>query len=206
MPSLNNYVENSGFGSGENRTKFDSNGQRRAVGNATQWDDLVGDIMSKKLYTTTGKVDYDWDENGIKFQSGGSIGTRGDRLQFNLQKLHKVKEDSELRFHLHFEKTNTTAYEFTLKYRIQLNGGAKNTTWTTITTTTESFNEVFVYVSGTQNNIVQFPPIDWSNVGISSTVQFMLARTDSEGGDVLVTFADAHVEIDSDGSNSEYSK
>jgi len=79
-------------------------------------------------------------------------------------------------------------------------------TSTSLTTTTEAANEVFPYTSGTLNQIVKFPPIDWSGVGISSTVNFRLARTDSNAGDVYVTFVDGHVEIDSDGSNQEYVK
>lgn len=206
MPNINDYAADTGFGSGLNRTKFDSSGQRQAIGDATQWDDLVGDAFGKKLNSTTGKLDYNWDENALKFQSGGDIATKADRLVWNVQKMHKVKEDSELRYHIHFEKENTTAYEFTLQYRIQGNGEAKTTAWTTLTTTTESANEVFPYTSGTLNQIVKFPAIDWSAVGISSTVNFRLARTDSKTGDVLATFIDGHIEIDSDGSNQEYVK
>ena len=205
MPKISDYVKNTGFGKGENKTKFDDNGQRRAYGKATQWDDLVGDALGRKLYSTQGKVDYNWSNNTIKFQSGGVITDQKDRLIWNVQKIHKVKENSELRYHIHYEKTNTTPYVFTLQHRVQGNGETKTDAWTTTTATTGT-DDVFPYTSGTLNQIVKFPPVDWSAVGISSTVNFRLARTDTETGDINVSFIDGHVEIDSDGSNEEYVK
>ncbi len=201
-------AKDTGFGAGDDRVKIDDLGQLKAEGDATQWDDLSGAITGLKLYDTKGKVGMDFDQNSLVFESGGSITTDADCVWFNLQKMHKIKIDSELRMHLHYTKTDTTEREFTLKYRIQPNGGAKVTTWTTITTTTNATNDVFPYTSGSINQIVQFLDyIDWSDSMISSTVQFKLARTDSESGDVEVTFIDGHYEADSFmGSNAEYSK
>lgn len=206
MKNINTYSKDTGFGVGENKTTFNDNGQRKSNAGATQWDDIVGDALGKSLYSTTGKIDYDWDENALIFQPSGNITNKADRIVWNVQKMHKVKENSELRYHIHFDKTADILNEFTLQYRIQNNGQAKNLTWTTLTTTTEVANEVFPYVSGTINQIVKFAPIDWSSVGISSTVNFRLARTDGIAGNLLVTFIDGHVEIDSDGSNQEWMK
>ena len=206
MKNINTYSRDTGFGVGENKTTFNDNGQRKSNAGATQWDDIVGDALGKSLYSTAGKIDYDWDENALIFQPSGNITNKADRIVWNVQKMHKVKENSELRYHIHFDKTADILNEFTLQYRIQNNGQAKNLTWTTLTTTTEVANEVFPYVSGTINQIVKFAPIDWSSVGISSTVNFRLARTDGIAGNLLVTFIDGHVEIDSDGSNQEWMK
>ena len=206
MPQIDDYTKGTGFGSATGRTTFDSDGQVKATGEATQWDDLVGDVISKKLSSTTGKLDYNWTENSMKFQSGGSISTAADRLTWNVQKMHKVKEDSQLYYHIHYEQSDATIREFTMQYRIQGNGEAKTTEWTQISAVTEENNLVFPYTSGTLNQILKFDPIDWSEVGISSTVNFRLARTDSESGDVYVSFVDGHVEIDSWGSNQEYIK
>lgn len=206
MPNINTFVKDTGFGDGTNVTKFDASGQRQAVGDATQWDDILGAVTGVKLYDTKGKVGMDFDEGSLVFEPSGSITTDADCVWFNIQKMHAIKTDSELRMHIHYTQTDTTERVFTLKYRIQENGGAKTTSWTTITTTTNATNNVFTYTSGSLNQIVKFPAIDWSSVGISSTVQFRLARTDSETGDVEATFIDGHVEIDSDGSNQEYVK
>ncbi len=204
--NINDYTADTGFGSGSNRTKFDSSGQRQATGDATQWDDILGAVTGVKLYDTKGKVGMNFDEGSLVFESGGDITTDADCVWFNIQKMHAIKIDSELRMHIHYTQTDTTERVFTLKYRVQPNGGAKVTTWTTITATTNTTNNVFTYTSGSLNQIVKFPAIDWSSVMISSTVQFKLARTDSESGDVEATFIDGHVEIDSDGSNQEYVK
>ena len=191
--------------SGGNYTEIATDGSRTSVGDATCWDDLVGSLAARKLENTTGKIDYDWDENALKFQSGGSISTRVDRLIFNYQKPHGAKESSELRLHIHFEQTSTNKIVFTTQYRIQENLGTKTTAWTTVTANSDD-DCVGTYTSGTINQIMKLVAVDWSAVGISSTVEFRLARTDSTTGDILGTFVDAHVEYDCDGSKQEYVK
>lgn len=172
----------------------------------TRWDDILGAAMGAKLHSTRDKVDYDYEEVALKFQSGGSITNANDRVCWNVQKEHKIKIDSDLRYHIHFEQTDNLVREFTLQYRIQANGQLKDETWHTLVATTAPENMKFPYVSGTLIQILKFPDIDWSAYGISSTMDFRIARTDSETGDVLVKFIDGHVEIDSDGSTTEYAK
>ena len=204
--NINTYAEESGFGSGTNRTKFNSSGEMSHEGTATQWDDILGAVTGVKLNDTKGTVGFDYNEGSLVFEPGGDITVDNDCVWFNIQKMHAVKTDSELRMHIHYTQTDTTERVFTLKYRVQPNGGTKTTTWTTTTATCNAASHVFPYTSGSINQIVQFPAIDWSAVGISSTVQFRLARTDSLTGNVEATFIDGHVELDSQGSNQEYVK
>ena len=194
------------FGSGQNMTTFDIKGQRKAIGAATQWDDLVGPVSGLKLNATAGKATYDYAENVIIFNSGGDITNAADYVSWNIQKEHKIKEDSVLKMHIHFEKEDALVRTFKLWFRIQANGQPKTTAWTELLANTESPAEVFPYVSGTINQITRFEDIDWSTLGISTTVQFRLTRSDAETGDINVAFIDGHVEIDSDGSNEEYIK
>ena len=49
-------------------------------------------------------------------------------------------------------------------------------------------------------------PVIPTDMGISSTVQIQFARTDSATGDVLGTFADAHIERDTIGSREQFAK
>lgn len=174
------------------------------------WNDLVSDVMSKKLYSTTGKVDYDWDENAIKFQSGVDITNKADRVQCNYQWGHGLlygdSDLSQFRFHLHLEQTSDSdVFTFTLKYRKQNNLAEKTTAWTTITASTPD-DLVDSDFSGytTKNNMLIFPAIDCSDLALSSTIQIMLARTDTTTGDVYVTFMDAHVPFADFGSRGEY--
>ena len=67
-----------------------ADGTPRLRGNATVWKDMVGDLFGKQLASVVGKVDYDFDENAINFQSGGSISTTNDRVGANLQINHEM--------------------------------------------------------------------------------------------------------------------
>lgn len=204
--SLSNLYFGGSVDSG-NYSKFDeTTGSLSFHGTATVWDDLVGSLIGKRLSATTGKVDYDWSENAITFQSGGSISTEADIINFNFQYPHAAIEDGEMRLHVHWEQPDSTEREFTVKHRIQSNGEAKTTSWTTTVVTCNSTNNVFTYSSGTLNQITELVNVDMEDAGISATVQFQLARTDSETGDITVTFVDAHIELDSAGSETEYVK
>lgn len=202
--NINTYFRETGVGSASDRLKIEADGTTHRTGAATTWDDLTNSLIGKRLSATTGKVDYDWTENAIKFQSGGSISTDADVVNFNLQYPHACIEDGDMKLHVHWEQPDATAREFTVEYRIQSNGAAKTTSWTQVVVSTAS--SVFTYASGTLNQITALATVDMTDAGISATVQFRMARTDSETGDILVTFVDAHVERDTDGSRSEYSK
>ena len=209
MPQIDTYFKDIGVGSGSDRAKFESDGTLKFEGDSTTWDDIVGSLIGKKLSSTVGKVDYNWAENSIKFQSGGSISTANDIVNINLQYPHAAKEGGIFAFHLHYEQTDTYAnmpVQFTVKYRVQNNGAAKNTTWTTVTVEANDDNTVFPYSSGTLNQILKLVDIDITGMNISSTVQIQFARTDSATGDLYATFADAHIERDTIGSRSQYSK
>lgn len=206
MPNINDYAESVGFGTGSDRTTFDQYGQMRRQGAATQFDDLEGSITGLKMNTNLGAVDFDWNENCFVFEGGGSITNANDRLIWNIQKLHKIKIDSNLHYHLHYRQPDDVVRTFTLQYRLQENGDATTTAWTTVNITTIPANHVFPYTSGEMNQILLVPAIDWSSLNISGIVNFRLTRTDSDNTDIKVLYIDGHVEIDSDGSNTEYTK
>ena len=178
------------------------------------FDDVVGDLFSKKLYATTGKVDYNWDENAITFQSGGDISNKSDRIQWNVQLPHKTAIGSKSYFKMHMHWWQETVQgTFTLKYRIQKNGNEKTTSWTTLTVTTGTISSQGTYdlydptsCTNTCNQITTFPEIDISSCDISDTLEFQLARTDSNTGDIDVYYVDAHIAIDSFGSTVEWEK
>ena len=78
-------------------------------------------------------------------------------------------------------------------------------TWVTATANLVA-DSVYPYVSGTLDQITRITGIDMTGSGISATVQFRLARTDSTSGDILAVFVDAHVERDTVGSRTEFVK
>ena len=203
---IGDYFKNIGVGSGANRLKIEADGTIKREGDATVWDDLVTSLIGSRLYSTAGKVNYNYAENAVEFQPGGSISTEADVINFNFQHPHAAVVNGSLKLHIHWEQPNSTDREFTVRYRIQKNGQEKTTAWTTVVVAANATNNVFAYVSGTLNQITPLASIDMTDAGISATVQVQMARTDSETGNILGTFLDAHVEYDTDGSRSEYSK
>lgn len=204
--NINTLFADTGIGSGSDRLKIESDGTIHREGAATVWDDIQNSLIGKRLSSTVGKVDYNWDENTVTMQPGGSISTVNDLLIFNLQIPHAAVVDGDLHLHMHWEQPDSTEREITVKYRIQNNGDAKTTAWTTVAKALSAANNTFTYSSGTLNQITELQEIDLTGIGISAIVEFQMARTDSETGDIEVTFVDAHIEMDTDGSREEYVK
>jgi len=204
---INDYAEDVGFGDGTNVTKFEADGTMAIEGNGTTWDDVAGTINGANLSSTAGTADFDWAESCVVFEPSGDITDDGDRIMMNVQIPHATKADSSAELHVHYEQTEaaTTPRTFTGKYRLQSNGAAKTTSWTDFSVDTDDGN-VLSYTSGTLNQICELASVDLTGAGISSTLQVWLTRSDAESGDVNVTFLDIHVETDTLGSRSEYSK
>jgi len=169
------------------------------------WDDLANSLIGRRLYSNSGSVDYDYSENAIVFSQNGDITDDNDCVIWNLQKPHAMSDNDTMNMHIHWEQTDNTTREFTLRYRIQSNGEAKTTAWTEVIVDTNT-NNAFTYSSGTLNQITNLVHIDLSNATISATVQFRMTRSDSAGGIINTTFVDAHIPYDQLGSRQEYVK
>jgi hypothetical protein len=209
MAELYNILKANGavFGnsSGGNTTDVESNGTVVAKGDATCWDDLTTSLIGRRLFSNTGSVDYNFDENSVSFSRDGDITDPNDTVALNIQKPHSAKTDSVTHFHIHWWQPDAQDREFTVRYRIQENGQPKNTTWTTVVVGTNA-NNVFSYTSGTLNQITRLVTIDWSTAPLSSTVQIQFTRSDAINDVVDVVFADSHVEYNMLGSREEFTK
>lgn len=193
---------------GGNYSEFSkADGCMRYRGSATVWKDMVGDITGRRLSSVVGRVDYDWEENAILFQSGGSITNTADRVQLNQEINHEFAIGNAIVFkpHIHWFQDSSTQYEITLRHRIQRNGEPKTEAWTNTTLTANSGADSFAYTSGILNQITSFPDIILS-CGVSDTIQLQMARTDSLGGTMSVYFMDIHGTVDSDGSEGVFTK
>ena len=202
---IQDFVRNTGFGAGSDRTKFEADGTAHRGGDATTWDDLVSSLIGSRLSSTAGKVGYDYDDLAIVFNPGGSISTEADRVGLNQQYPHAAVVDGSVRFHIHWWQDTAVTREITVEYRIQKNNELKEDVWTQVVVDTNT-NNVFAYTSGALKQITSHVDIDMTDAGISATVQIRFARTDSNSGDMLMTFADSHVERDTEGSRSEFVK
>ena len=191
---------------GGNYVEISTNGVIRLFGAATCWDDVIGNLVNRRLYSVAGKLAYNYANNSITASPSGDIEDVDDCLIDNIQIPHAAKADGVIRQHIHWEQPDAKSYIWTRRYRMQSNGQAKVTDWVTDTAEANSSDDLITYVSGTLNQITRFPDIDITDAGISATFQTRIARTDSETGDVEMVFLDTHMELDSFGSDYEFVK
>ncbi len=181
------------------------------------YEDKAYPLLGKRLSTNVGKVDYDWGELTVKFQPNGNFGSLNDHVGMVTELPHQAVVNGKIYPHIHWEQTSADAVVWELQYRIQDNGNAKTTSWSSSMTATsgelaENCDNVFDYVSGTLIQISRFKDgsgnyyIDLDGIDISATIQFRLARTDSNSGNVYAEFFDFHYQIDDMGSKTEFNK
>ena len=173
-------------------------------GSFSVWNDVQNALISSKLFSIAGSVDYNFTENTITMQPSGSIADPADTISLNIQMPHGAKLNSLLKLHLHYEQIAATEIEFTIEYRIQSSGGIKQETCTTVIVSNLS-NNIFTYTSGTLNQIIQLADIQTTG-GLSEQIQIKLCRTDVNAGNIEAVFLDGHYEIDTVGSKEEYVK
>jgi len=197
---------------GGNYTQIESDGTIITRGDGTVWDDLVGTLIARRLTSTAGRLDYNYDENTITMQDNGDPNKSADRLIFNYQHPHSAVQTNVIegtqavqRLHIHWEQTSTDRIVWQVEYRCQLNGEPKNTTWTTVHANSVD-NSVFPYVTGTLNQITNLVEVLIPENSLSATIQYRLTRIDSTGNDIEATFIDAHIKLDSVGSRREFIK
>ena len=188
-----------------NYFQVESDGTWVNKGDSTTWDDIVQSLVASRLESVVGKLKYNYDNNSITMESGGLITNSIDRLIMNSQYPHAAVVDGEMQLHIHWEQIDTTAREFTVQYRIQSNGAAKEESWVTVIINSNT-NNIFNYTSGTLMQITELINVDMTGSGVSATVQFRIARTDSVAGDIEAHFIDSHVERDMNGSREPYVK
>lgn len=186
----------------ENNYVLLNNSGLTLVGDATTWDDLRTELNTGKQGQTS-KPDYDFDELGLLFPQ--NVTTEIAYMTF--QMTHSKKMDSDICLHIHYIQSEATQPTFECEYRFYNNGEAPPTTWNT-GSTAEGSKGLITYTSGDMMQIAEFPNI---SVGTGETVSAMLDvklwRNDNDTtGDVLAKYVDCHIEVDSMGSKTEYTK
>lgn len=190
-------------------SEFEADGTYKANGDATTFDDLLGDVTRLQVIGTG--IAFDNTENAINFKTTANL---SDYVISNYQNRHKWKLGSSVYPHIHFEQDQNNIPNFFIRYRWQRQGQAKTTAWTDYKCNTTAFT----YVSGTLNQIVHglgiTPPVGYS---LSDIIQFRIFRDNANTGtvfagadpyttDVLVTGIDIHIEADTLASRAQYSK
>lgn len=190
---------------------IEEDGTLRADGDATCWRDELQELIGKKIYQGKGNVVYDVENATINFESDADL---EDYVIMNVQLNHDWDEETPIKPHVHWEQNQNNTPNWLLAYRWQVNGTAKNTTWTEVPYTSNAFT----YSSGTIIQISSFGDIPVpSSVGTSSIIQLKLMRDtdndsghfsakDSFSGDAPGLSLDIHIRINTLGSRLEYFK
>lgn len=202
--------ESAVFGDSVNNLTIGSNGTLKYNGTATVFDDVKFDALT--LVSSGPGVSLNSTELTVDFTSSAND---SDFLVAAPQLPHAWKIGSNVFPHIHFTQAQNAIPNFAIQYRWQLNGGIKTTAWTALKCNTT----VFTYVSGSLNQICKTatsitPP---GGSGISDIIQFKIIRdttnalgltfgADPYTGTVGVLSFDIHIELDSNGSESEYTK
>lgn len=191
------------IGNGADRTAIGTDGTLTLDGEATTWEDVRAPLIGSRLSSSAGKVDYDYDNVGVTFQPSGDIDTQADVVALSFQLPHNALTNTPFHFHIHWLQDSAVTREFTIDYRVIQNGVSyPSFTRAVIDTNT---NNSFTYTSGDLPQITQLSQIA-SVPGLSTIVQLKMARTDTNTGDILGLYIDAHYMVDAFGSNDEYVK
>lgn len=179
------------------------------VGNATVWDDITPGIAASK--TSGPGVSFNTTEITLEFVSNADL---NDWALLPFQLSHRVKAGSSIYPHIHWEQTQNIIPNWLIRYRWQRNGQSKTTSWSNYRCNIPAFT----YISGTLNQICYGAAIPApTDYGISDILQLRVLRdntnasgvftgADTYSGTASITSFDPHVEFDTLGSKTEYSK
>lgn len=215
-------IDNAGvtkIGDGTNYTKITTDGSLSYEGEATRWDDLKVPVNSVKIRDKKLDVDIDpayWaefiGETGLLWFDDKSSASE-QSVTFTMQMPHGWKEGSDIFPHVHWSTLTApgdTRVTWGLEYTwVSVGGKFPNTTiitGTTVATPNTGSIEAKEHI---------ITPIGSGIIGTGKTLSSMLvcrlfrnssASTDDFSGSVGLLEIDFHYQIDSDGSNEQYTK
>ncbi|GGK42956.1 hypothetical protein GCM10007963_08760 [Lutibacter litoralis] len=196
----------------ENYTKITSDGSLSYVGNATRWEDLKVPVNTIKIKGTVD--DAKWDDfignTALLWFEGG----KSQDAVFTVQMPHGWKEGTAIYPHVHWTTGRAGSstgpednrVEWNLEYTWAKVGEAFSATSTNTGSVVAAPNTGTIAVK--EHVITPLGPISGNGKNLSSMLICRLYRssTDTFGGDAGLLEVDFHYQVDSDGSNQEYSK
>jgi len=184
-------------------------------GAATQWRDELGDITTLK--TQGPGVSLNVAESAVEFVAAANL---ADYLFTNVQLNHDRKTASDIFPHIHcWLGQESVVPNMMIQYRVQSHSLAKTTAWTNLkmnklVTTAPPAGQTFNAILTTESGIAVT-----SDMPVSSIVQFRVLRdsanastpalftgADPYTGTFSITSFDVHIEVDSCGSRTEFTK
>jgi hypothetical protein len=206
------------FGRDANHTLLEEDGTLVAIGEAECWDDLSNAIIAARLDTSSGRLDYDYYNGGVNYNSNARYPDEPVIIPVQFRHKQKYGAGAVLRPHMHWLQQQSDRPNWLLAYK-KTNQGSTTTFETDYTNYTllTPESDVFTYTSGTLLQITRFPEIDVSDVNLSGSVDFVLFRdtnntstlfagADPVAGDVTVKYQDQHALFNMLGSREELVK
>ena len=183
----------------------------RQMNSAITYDDLLGSAMNwESGGWGSSYIEKNYDDNTVDFAASGDLSDSTKRASFNVQLYHKMVQGTNAYFqmHWHWLQSDTTEFTFACQYRKvkkPANAGLDGVeigSWTTLSAvTTNTTNNFFTYATGTTiHQVCEWDEIDITDMHVSDILQFRVARTDANSGDMQVLYLDAHYAIDMAGS------
>ena len=190
----------------------------RGVRGGVVWDDISQAVAASRLDVSSGRLDYDYFNGAIKFQSNARYPEEPVVIPIQAKHSMLIGEEAVARVHFHWLQEQAAIPNMLLAY--------KKTNYGSTTIKETNFNNytllpwisnAYTYTSGVLAQITKFAEIDISDLTISGTLDLVLFRdsantstlfagVDPVAADVLIKFVDAHVKFDAMGSLAEFAK
>lgn len=191
------------------------NGDITNNGTSTRWDDQRYPAIGQRLDTSSGRVDYNFQELTVDFADNARYPE--EPLCFSAQLSHSRKENSDWFPHIHWVQNQAAMPNILIEYRAYNNGGIVPSSFVLVPIVPS--NSVFSHVSGDlgQISIISLPAGFGNGLGISCIFDLKLYR-DSANASGLFAGADTysgifsfkeydiHIEKDNGGSREEFIK
>ena len=172
---------------------------------------MCGQVCALQLKVKGSGLSINDSENTLDFTTGSNL---SDYAYDNYQIRHAWKVGTNIFPHFHWKQKEDNVPNFLIQYRWQMQGEAATTDWTNHPCQTNVLN----YTSGTLNQISHGgyvePPL---GAGLSDVLEIRVYRDNSNASGVFsgsdaysqtlnISFIDIHIEEDSLGSDTQYTK
>lgn len=203
-----------------NYSEFEAdNGFLSYHGTNSPWDDLSGALAGARLDTASGRLDIDWFNGGVNFNSNARYPEEPVIIPVQAKHAMLIGAGAVFRPHFHWLQNQAARPNMLLGVKLTSYGAPTTfeTDWSNYAFSIPT-HDAFVYPgSGTFAQISVFPEIDISSLTISGSIDIVLFRdtanasglfpgVDPIAGDVTIKYNDGHVKFNTDGSRQEFVK
>lgn len=202
------------IGIGDNKFKVETDGTWVNEGNGTTWDEISNAFVGQNIYTSFGRVDYNYDDLTLDF--GATARYPEEPVGIVTQIPHARKADSDIRPHIHWMQTSAAMPNILIAYRMY-NNGAVPGSWE-LKALTASDN-AYAYTSSGMQQLTSFNLPEGHGEGLEVSFTFdlkiyrdsanasgLFSGADAYSGSLSLKYFDIHVERDMNGSREEFVK